>query len=260
MASTEDLKKKILSWLENQGYPLEMMAARIFQKVGFKVIQSTYYSDPEDGTSREIDVVAFIGYGFGNIGFDLTLVLECKSGADKPWLLLTLPGSILADETKIHGRPSSSFGQEFLSYASREPSIGDLSLFQSDERKGYALIRAFSQGQDTAYTALMDLSKAALAEASLATKEDLPAQICRVVIPILLVDAPLFEAYLDSGSEFVLNEINRGTLYWRKGIAGTDLTVIDIVSIQNLEDYVKMVWHDAHELLELFQQRFIKRR
>jgi hypothetical protein len=52
------MEQQIRDWLQNQGYPLEMRTAANYTNAGFRVVQSSYYQDPESSDWREIDVVA----------------------------------------------------------------------------------------------------------------------------------------------------------------------------------------------------------
>ena len=82
-----DLKNKVTAWIETQGYPLEMRVASALREVGFDVSQGEYYDDPETQTAREIDVVAVKGDDYGLL--EVSIVVECKKSADKPWVLLS---------------------------------------------------------------------------------------------------------------------------------------------------------------------------
>src|SRR6476469_3471123 len=68
----------VRTWLDKQGFPLEMRTASAFRAAGFDVRQSSYYVDAETGKAREIDVIAYdpdpLMLGLTRIVF----VLECK--------------------------------------------------------------------------------------------------------------------------------------------------------------------------------------
>ena len=54
----ENLNQKILSWLNTQGYGVEMQVAKSLSASGFEILQLfllTMY--PEKGISRQIDVI-----------------------------------------------------------------------------------------------------------------------------------------------------------------------------------------------------------
>ena len=72
----------------NQGYPLEMIVANIFQEKGFYVKQSSYFNDYED-KRREIDITAQItATPINPVNVQISFHIECKT-PKKPWLLFT---------------------------------------------------------------------------------------------------------------------------------------------------------------------------
>ena len=81
MKDYKDIKKKISDWLKTQGYPLEMHVASALRNTGFDVQIAHYYSDPENGTIREIDVVA--SYPEYTGALDVSFVIECKVSKKK---------------------------------------------------------------------------------------------------------------------------------------------------------------------------------
>ena len=90
MAKEQDIKTKLLAWLNTQGYPLEMQVAQEFQSSGFTVTQSLYYADPETAKQREIDVVArkegeWSDYFLLNIQF----AISCKNATKRPWVVFS---------------------------------------------------------------------------------------------------------------------------------------------------------------------------
>jgi hypothetical protein len=91
---SNDLEVRIKSWLNKQGFPLEMEVAAMAREAGFNVSQSECYLDPETNVPREIDLIlskgAFTdGDGVGHLSY--SLYVECKSSKDKPWLLFATP-------------------------------------------------------------------------------------------------------------------------------------------------------------------------
>src|SRR5215211_1155844 len=86
----QPLERKVLAWLEEQGYPLELRTASLLRREGLHVRQSEYYYDEDSRLHREIDVVA--SCRGGELGaktwFDLYLCLECKASPAKPWVLM----------------------------------------------------------------------------------------------------------------------------------------------------------------------------
>ena len=55
----ESLVDRVRKWLDGQGYPLEMLAARESRRYGAADVQvGQFYTDPETDTPREVDVIA----------------------------------------------------------------------------------------------------------------------------------------------------------------------------------------------------------
>ena len=129
-----ELEKKIIEWLNSQGYPLEMAVAQLFRNSGFWVIQSDFYEDKESGKKREIDIVAHVSKQSEvllplNFGFSVGCCVECKLGKDKPWLLLTskvLPRYDIRDLAI-----TSDYGFKVLTKALGLSEIKNLNLMQN---------------------------------------------------------------------------------------------------------------------------------
>jgi len=73
----QGLNNKVIKWLRETGFPLEMEAAATFRNAGFKVRQSGIFRDPESNKGREIYVVASDPDIIGVI--DISFVIECKA-------------------------------------------------------------------------------------------------------------------------------------------------------------------------------------
>jgi hypothetical protein len=69
--SSNDVRK----WLSEQGFPLEMKVAEAFRS-HFSVRQAQYYTDPESGKLREVDVVASQGRKSGAAYFEFYAVMN----------------------------------------------------------------------------------------------------------------------------------------------------------------------------------------
>jgi len=55
---SSDPKIIVQKFLQDNGYPFEMLVARELQKAGFHIQQSTYYLDLNTKIPREIDIIA----------------------------------------------------------------------------------------------------------------------------------------------------------------------------------------------------------
>ena len=89
----------------------------------------------------------------------------------------------------------------------------------------------------------MSVTKAALgiadwldvANSSINSKD----QYYTVVIPVLVLDAPLYSCYLDENSEVSIDSIDRCTMQWRNSIGGMPNTIIEIITKTSLSDFLQ---------------------
>ena len=248
----EDLNSKLAKWLKEQGYPLEMTVARAFTKVGFYIIQSEYYDDPETGKPREIDVSASIQKSMdkfmGRVGF----CVECKLAKDKPWIIFTSLERQLADPARIVQRVASSLGHVLLNRVHKREDIQDLPMFRIPERAGYGLTQAFAaERQDVPYSAVMSAAKAAFAQAKRADEAAFMKPVCEVLFPVVVIDGKLFECYLDSGGEVITGEICTGTLVWRSPVIGMPHTIVHIVTLPAIDSFVQEARETSVALLKV---------
>lgn len=244
MVKKEELiETKIRKWLNEQGYPLEMVVARSFQQRGFRVIQSDFYTDPDTGESREIDVVATRSTVVEGIGVRVTFVIECKLSKDKPWVLFTSQSIQLGDRARIVQRAASKFGANLLRILSRYKdykTISSLYIFAIPTLPAYSLTQAFTTGQDVCYKAATSVAKAAYAKA---TEFDnrIPSPIlpsfAEIVLPIIVVDGKLFDCHLEENSQINATEINSGVLIWRNPLVKSPHTIIHVVSVPALAGF-----------------------
>src|SRR5258705_13077653 len=111
----KSLHDEVAEWLGKQGYPFEMEVAQEFRAAGFTVGQSTYYSDPDTGDAREIDVVAGHEKKVGDFDVRLTCFVECKVSTGKPWVIFASsrePGDEMFD---LFSHVASDLGMQCLS-------------------------------------------------------------------------------------------------------------------------------------------------
>jgi hypothetical protein len=207
-----DLDEKLRSWLESQGYPLEMRVAGSFRQRRFGVFQSEYYKNPESGTMRETDVRPTMQVEIQGILVRLGFVIECKQSKDKPWVLFTAP-TRLASPGRVAQRAASRLGRQLLMRMAQEPRVQQLPLFGLHERSAYGMTQAFTTGNDVTYAAAQSVAKAATAEASeFDSRPDARDRLAEIVFPIIVVDGLYFEAFLQENGEMALCPVSSGTL------------------------------------------------
>jgi len=198
------MEERIREWLETQGYPLEMKVARLFRARRFRIVQSEYYKDAETGAQRETDVTARLECQCDGIFVRIEFVIECKSTPDKPWVLFT-GGRGLADPARVAQRAASKLGSKALMQLCQRKDIQDLALFQMHERSAYGITQAFTTGSDITFASATSVSKATAAEIAEADAYSLAVEpICLIVIPLIVINAELAEAYLDDNGDLVV--------------------------------------------------------
>lgn len=242
-----ELTDKIYGWLNEQGYPLEMSVAKALHEQAFSVTQSEYYADPDEGESREIDVVGTKQWEVENILCRISLVIECKTSKDKPWLLFGADNNPLADRARIVQRSSTLAGKVMLSHLLSEPATLALPLFQLEGQHGYGFTQAFTTGSDAAYKAIMAASKAASSiaiETDARPKTSPPLLSLRrffafLLFPVVVVTGKLFRCTMDhSTGKLALNEISRGVLVWRNRVVGQPHSIVHIVTDTEFPSFV----------------------
>ena len=83
----DEVKRKIMGWLQKSGYPLELFTYQILTKRGFRSVKSPIFEDLDSSQPREIDLHANISSASENYSFSLELIVECKK-SDKPLVIL----------------------------------------------------------------------------------------------------------------------------------------------------------------------------
>lgn len=141
------MTEKVKAWLESTGAAFEMAVARTLLGHDLGIQQSHYYADPDDpATSREIDVIASAGLGFGdNATLDLFAVFECKY-ARTPWVVYRSPPHYSGSAPHFD-RIATPAGEKWLDRARAMNSISEGSLWQREPRPGYGLGTSHPDGQ-----------------------------------------------------------------------------------------------------------------
>lgn len=222
-----DLRTRVDDWLAKSGYPLEMLIARSLQGAGFGVVQSEYYEDPESGKWREIDVIAYEHHRGKTCRAIFSLVVECKSGKDKPWVLFTSTDPY-PEALSVSRRATTEAGRSVLNVLALNERIRRSPLFALPPRPGYGLTVALrdSGAQDVAYDALQSVGKAALGivtrHSNVQTENILP-----FAWPVIVIGAPLFESYLEADGTLRTEPIEKGLLIWKNPLVSRH-TIVEI--------------------------------
>lgn len=233
-----ELKKAVGDWLRTSGYPLEMTVAQGLQQAGFGVVQSEYYEDLHTGKWRECDVIAYEHRYGKTVRAIFSLVVECKSGVDKPWVLFTRTDPY-PRQLSVSRRATTEAGQSVLGVLSLNEEISNSPLFSVPERPGYGLTVAFRNAsqQDPSYEALQEVCGAAVGivnrHSQIASELIIP-----FAWPVIVIAAPLLECYLHSDGSFRLEEVDKGLLIWKNPVV-TRHTIVQIYTRQKFLEEVR---------------------
>lgn len=233
---TEALSTKIAAWLAREGYDLEFRTAHAFSQYKYLIIRQGYHlPDSASGKPREIDVVAGTVNGRGDLGVTIAQLVECKSSPEKPILVFTSPhGGDATPETQMRTLEGTVAGRPLAWLLSHDPAINRSPLFRAPHRVGFGGRQAFSSGSDLFYACMQSLSAAA---AAYATRVDaIPGEpgIAACVLPLLVVEAPLFEIYYDSQARrTIIARQNFLRVMWEGHLPGTH-RLIDVVTAEYL--------------------------
>jgi hypothetical protein len=239
---TSELNAKIKSWLEKQGYPLEMHLHNKFHADGnFKIRHGWYYQDVETSTSREIDIVCTHTdkYQYCEINF----VIECK-GTDKPWILFSsenaisdynriLAFSILSKETY-----GAIFDRLIAESHNDINSTKNIPWLWKDGRVGYSLAQAFEGNSDAPYKGVLSAIKAALHLKNNSFWQDIRDRKFYAIFPAVVTSSPLFECFTNVEGEAELHEIDIGFLFFNQPIGDFSGTCITIVNEKGIDKFI----------------------
>ena len=263
------LKKKVLNWLDENGYPLEMRVASLLRcskknetkfdeapgMEGSYIRQGSHYQDPETNSSREIDLI----WSHGNFisGASIDFVIECKN-TQKPWILFTSP------EAGSNFNRIFAFG--ILSKKAKESlfeslgSNGDEAwkripwLWKEGGQIGYGITQAFEGNQDAPYKAILSAVKASLWLENDASKKTYSASTCFVAFPVVVTSSPLFECFLDESGKTVLKEIESGFLFFNQHIGTFQAVCVRVLTQSGLNNFANECQSIVKELMAVFPQ------
>ncbi len=261
MNSNVELKERISNWLNDQGYPLEMYVASMFQADGFSVKQSSYYTDYESDKSREIDVTAQKTSGvYSPINVEVSFHIECKS-KNKPWLLLTsnIPHELgygfedILSSNMFHGLFAGQAEEGFDPKIIRQ--LRRLPIYQT-AKLSHGITEAFNDGADIPYSAIMSAVKSAVHRIGLINKNFNPytdRYIGGVAFPIVIVDGKLFECSYSVDGFQTIEEVNNGLLKWNYPTPLLTQPLIRIITKESLKKWTAILMQTAQVFLEIHE-------
>lgn len=245
-----DMRDKIITWLGTQGYPLEMTVASALREVGFDVSQGEYYDDPETKTQREIDVIARKGDDYGLL--EISIVVECKKSTEKPWVLFTSDKHASGKNIFFSYAIMSELAREKLSKLVIDRLAWDMQWLKKNERTAYGMAVAFASGEDPAYKAVLGALKASISQNRIQSNSGYVRSL-RFIFPVVVLDGKLFEAYIDTGGNIVVQEVEEGIVTYYRDIAGVPASSVRVVTADRLSSFCQDAMATTNQIKELLK-------
>lgn len=246
--SDTDLQTKLLSWLQEEGYTLELAVADGFARAGFDVSLANFYPDPATKQPRQIDVVARFPHSKGT--FIFSLYIECKRSLRNPWILFT------SDISEDGYQPF--FSHSFMSENTRIAAIGLYEEFLSlpwaryEGIDGVGLVQAFKKGDDIAYKA--STSALAATISLLGQLKQLRWDPLAFGVPVVIFDNSLYECCVRQSDKVQITQIDRGRLFLPFPMGDEHGGYIHVVPRATLPEFAAEAWKAAHACSELFSK------
>ena len=248
------IDEQIREWLLKTGFPLEMEVASAFRKGGFDVRQSATYPDPQEGKSREIDVLANDQDLWGII--EIAFVVECKSSS-KPWIVLTSPDARERHNLRAEFSICSEDARDSLARRPEEfPNVWK--YVDKPAKTGYGFRQAFGAESDQAYAAAVNVVKACQGITRSRHVGGLPR--LAFAFPVIVVKAPLFECSLSSKGEIELVEVQSSEFLFSAHIphkVGCSIAVVRHDAVPAFVASSKLMTAALRSDLELEEERLL---
>lgn len=252
------LHDHVNDWLAKQGFPLEFRTARALNAQGLRSFQGRYIRDPRTQQPREVDVLASLHLDATDVLCRITVVVECKWSREHPWILFIGDESASREE-RVLQTTASAFGDGVLWHLTTDKTFQQYTERRRPARVAFSGRKAHGEKRekDQFYDAVQGVVGAAVA---IATAEDPPPghvvtdspMIAHIVYPLVVVDAPLFHAFLD-GDDLKTEQIQQGTVLWRGHEKRQVPVPVDIVTAAALDTYVKSLSVHCREVAAYIQ-------
>jgi hypothetical protein len=248
----DDLVAKVTKWLKDEsGYPLEMTTAAALASAGFETVQGDYFPDDKTEKLRELDVTGYVAHSQSGLQVSVALLVECKSSFEKPWILFTSSHGY-SPNLSVTRRSTNEQGRRVLAKLQFDENVQNSLLFRLPPKCGHALALAMrkpTENKDHAYEALMGVCAASLGHIKRLGEYAYP-RIVPFDWPMIVIQVPLLECFLNSANEVVVNEVEKGTLIWRNPILNRH-TIVNIYTEEGFKSEVGLLHQAATEFAEL---------
>lgn len=248
-----DKQKNILKWINEQGYPFEMFCKNMLSKHGFSVVQSPYYEDMETSKFREMDFLATKFKIVNGVTFNISLVIECKTSRDKPWIIFT-SNAYKGAKDEI---PEYIFGTTNAKVLlNNAPIIKEFSLLRFNPKAvGFNVTQCFTQGKDIPFECVSNTSKACEYLVKKSIESYRP--FCNFYFPVVAIDAEFYNCSSNSESELELTNTDIQKLITVKSYSRRKYTLHNLVTKTKFEEFSKKLSIEIDQLFENINSQMI---
>lgn len=239
-------RKRVIEFVGNEGYPLELKVGRILQACNWSVRHQAFYTDPTSGKVRSTDVLAsWQTFGDNSKAFKVSLAIECKH-SEPPWVVFR--GHEAAPSAQKAGLDSIvclGAGRRYVMRGRDLSGHPDLRLDQG--HFGARQVKGAGQGgkdnRDYAYEAISQALSAATAFAQAADGNliNRMPRVVEAVIPVVVIDAQLFEFFLDAAGGQYTTPLPIAWVRSSPPEAPDQSQLVGIVKRQNLAEFVNLL-------------------
>jgi hypothetical protein len=257
-----------------------LFVAKSLTDAGFRCFKSLYFSDEESNKAREIDIVASLSdHNERGQSLDFKLVIECKKSSSAFIV-------VCDDETQssflkgvfFANLYTNSEDDLFVCLPFFNARLNDYTqlfptpLLKLPIRRGYTLLQAHAKGDSEIYSEIYKLAKAYEFEKrkeiewrdDYRSKPDFASELQNLYfanVPVLAVDAPLVEVFLDQQGQLRIEQTELSSLKirlpWTVGIGNDNpdegLSIV-IVTKSKIVDFAIEVAAAAREILRRHQE------
>ena len=238
-----NLSTKVTEWLAKQGLPLELRVARAFRAQGFQVQSNRFVDVPGVRRPREIDVLAVSARNTALLRARFELYVECKWSRDKPWVVFASDGAGPPVPAILQAVPANPMGEALLWLLQDSDDLASLIPFATSGPLAHGGRRSLGKDGnrlDRFYAAMQSVTTIARAGVSAMCSQPTtwePSYEPAFAFPVVVIDAPLFEARLAEGSDDLsLAPIERARVLWR-GFRAEDLFCVELVRAASVEAF-----------------------
>lgn len=247
----EDKIDRIKKWINKGGFPFEMKVAKAFKEGGFQIGQSILFKDSETGKYRETDIIAHVTKSVEKVWFNLTFVVECKKVVGKPWIVLKSDSEYQTQKDKLPIFGSNN-AQLLIKKIHSESKFRSPLLFPDLTNYGYNIVTAFSEKNDSSYSASQSVIKAT--DYLVNKSNESNSKFCNIYIPIIAIEGELYDGSLTSDNEIKLEEKSVSTFVSTKSFEENGLSVLTVVTEKKLAEYIKELKTECTNFFEKYDK------